>query len=109
VPVGNTPTRRNMAVRRKKRTARRKRSFSVNLIETGAGLAFLDAANAGQAAQSMLKGDIAGGLKTLGDAFKNQKDQMIRIGAGALAAKLVVSSLGGNKIVGSVGPLKLRA
>jgi hypothetical protein len=98
-----------MAVRRKKRTARRKRSFSVNLIETGAGLAFLDAANAGQAAQSMLKGDIAGGLKTLGDAFKNQKDQMIRIGAGALAAKLVVSSLGGNKIVGSVGPLKLRA
>jgi hypothetical protein len=98
-----------MAVRRKKRSARRKRSFSVNLIETGAGLAFLDAANAGQAAQSMLKGDIAGGLKTLGDAFKNQKDQMIRIGAGALAAKLVVSSLGGNKIVGSVGPLKLRA
>jgi hypothetical protein len=98
-----------MAVRRKKRTARRKRTFSVNLIETGAGLAFLDAANAGTAAQSMLKGDIAGGLKTLGDAFKNQKDQMIRIGAGALAAKLVVSSLGGNKIVGSVGPLKLRA
>jgi hypothetical protein len=98
-----------MAPRRKKRTARRKRTFSVNLIETGAGLAFLDAANAGSAAQSMLKGDIAGGLKTLGDAFKNQKDQMIRIGAGALAAKLVVSSLGGNKIVGSVGPLKLRA
>ena len=98
-----------MVPRRKKRTARRKRTFSVNLIETGAGLAFLDAANAGSAAQSMLKGDIAGGLKTLGDAFKNQKDQMIRIGAGALAAKLVVSSLGGNKIVGSVGPLKLRA
>jgi len=98
-----------MVARRKKRTARRKRTFSVNLIETGAGLAFLDAANAGSAAQSMLKGDIAGGLKTLGDAFKNQKDQMIRIGAGALAAKLVVSSLGGNKIIGAIGPLKLRA
>ena len=98
-----------MVVRRKKRTARRKRTFSVNLIETGAGLAFLDAANAGAAAQSMIKGDIAGGIKTLSAAFKSNKDSMIRIGAGALAAKLVVGSLGGNKIVGSVGPLKLRA
>ena len=51
MPVGNTPTMTIMAPRRKKRTARRKRSFSVNLIETGAGLAFLDAANAGQASQ----------------------------------------------------------
>ena len=98
-----------MVVRRKKRTARRKRTFSVNLIETGAGLAFLDASNAGAAAQSMVKGDIAGGLKTLSSAFKTNKDQMIRIGAGALAAKLVVGSLGGSKILGAIGPLKLRA
>ena len=99
-----------MAVRRgKKRSTRRKRSFSVNLIETGAGLAFLDAANAGAASQSFLKGDIQGGLKTLSSAFKTNKDQMVRIGAGALAAKLVVSSLGGSKILGAIGPLKLRA
>ena len=98
-----------MAPRRgKKRSTRRKRQFSVNLIETGAGLAFLDASNAGSAAQQMVKGDIAGGLKTLSGAFKSNKDQMIRIGAGALAAKLVVGSLGGSKILGAVGPLKLR-
>ena len=98
-----------MVVRRKKRTARRKRAFSVNLIETGAGLAFLDAANAGTAAQSFAKGDIQGGLKTLSSAFKSNKDAMVRIGAGALAAKLVVGSLGGSKILGAIGPLKLRA
>jgi len=98
-----------MAVRRKKRSARRKRSFSVNLIETGAGLAFLDAADAGKASQSFLKGDVKGGLSTLSNAFKTNKDQMVRIGAGALAAKLVVSSLGGSKILGAIGPLKLRA
>ena len=99
-----------MAVRRgRKRSARRKRSFSVNLIETGAGLAFLDAANAGTAAQSLLKGDIQGGIKTLTSAFKSNKDTMVRIGAGAFAAKLVVSSLGGSKILGAIGPLKLRA
>ena len=54
-----------MAVRRgRKRSPRRKRSFSVNLLETGAGLAFLDAANAGTAAQSFIKGDLKGGLDT---------------------------------------------
>ena len=99
-----------MAVRRKtRRTSRRRKSFSVNLIETGAGLAFLDAANAGTAAQSFLKGDINQGLSTLSSAFKSNKAQIVRIGAGALAAKLVVSSLGGSKILGAIGPLKLRA
>ena len=98
-----------MVVRRKKTRRRAKRQFSVNLIETGAGLAFLDAANAGTAAQSFAKGDIQGGLKTLSSAFKSNKDAMVRIGASALAAKLVVSSLGGSKILGSIGPLKLRA
>jgi hypothetical protein len=34
---------------------------------------------------------------------------MVRIGAGALAAKLVVSSLGGSKVLGKIGPLALRA
>jgi len=98
-----------MVARRKKTRRRAKRQFSVNLIETGAGLAFLDAANAGTAAQSFAKGDIQGGLKTLSSAFKSNKDAMVRIGASALAAKLVVSSLGGSKILGSIGPLKLRA
>ena len=99
-----------MAVRRRnnRRRTSRKKQFSVNLIETGAGLAFLDAADAGQAAQSFLKGDIQGGINTLSSAFKSNKDQMVRIGAGALAAKLVVGSLGGSKILGAVGPLKLR-
>jgi len=98
-----------MVARRKAPRKRSKRTFSINLIETGAGLAFLDASNAGTAAQAMVRGDIAGGLKTLSDAFKSNKDSMIRIGAGALAAKLVVGSLGGSKILGAIGPLKLRA
>ena len=110
VPVGNTPTGQIMVVRRgKKRTARRKRSFSVNLLETGAGLAFLDAANAGTAAQSFIKGDLKGGLDTLSNAFKTNKQDMIKIGAGTLAAKLVLGSLGGSKVLGAIGPLKLRA
>ena len=79
-----------MVVRRgRKRSPRSKRSFSVNLLETGAGLAFLDAANAGTAAQSFIRGDLKGGLDTLSNAFKTNKQDMIKIGAGTLAAKLV--------------------
>ena len=97
-----------MVVRRKKRSTRRKRTFSVNLIAVSYTHAFLDASNAGKAAQEMVGGNIKTGLETLSTAFKTNKDQMIRIGAGALAAKLVVGSLGGSKILGAVGPLKLR-
>jgi len=48
-------------------------------------------------------------LNTLSSAFQSNKQDMIKLGAGTLAAKLVVSSLGGSKILGSIGPLKLRA
>ena len=98
-----------MARRKASPRRRAKRSFSVNLLETGAGLAFLDAANAGTAAQSFLKGDLNGGLKTLSDAFKSNKNEMVRIGAATIAAKTVLSSLGGSKVLGAIGPLKLRA
>ena len=95
-------------VRRKPRRARRKRSFSINLLETGAGLAFLQAANAGTAAQSFMAGNIKGGIDVLSKAFRDNKNDFIKIGVGTLAAKLVLGSLGGNKVLGSVGPLKLR-
>ena len=99
-----------MAVRRgKRRSARRKRSFNVNLLELGAGLAFADAANAGTAAQSMLKGDIQGGLNVLSKSFKENKQDFIKIGAGTLAAKVILGAVGGSKVLGAIGPLKLRA
>jgi len=98
-----------MVVRRKVRRARKRKTFSINLLETGAGLAFLDAANAGAAAQSFIKGDINGGLRVLSDAFKTNKNDFIKIGIGTLAAKMVLGSLGGSKVLGSIGPLKLRS
>ena len=98
-----------MAARKKAPRRRARRSFNVNLLETGAGLAFLDAADAGPAAQSFLKGDLNGGLRTLSNAFKTNKNEMVKIGAATIAAKVVLSSLGGSKVLGAIGPLKLRA
>jgi len=97
-----------MVARRRTRRSRRKRSFSINLLETGAGLAFLDAANAGTAAKAFIKGDLPGGLNVLTTAFKTNKNDFIKIGVGTVAAKLILGSMGGSKILGSIGPLKLR-
>jgi len=97
-----------MAVRRKKTSRRRKRSFSVNVLDLGAGLAFADAANAGTAAQQMIKGDVKGGLDTLSSAFKTNKNAMVAIAAGSIAAKLVTRSVGAGQFA-AIGPLKLRA
>jgi hypothetical protein len=98
-----------MVARRKPRRARRRKSFSINLLETGAGLAFLQAANAGVAAQSFMGGNIKGGIDVLSKAFKDNKNDFIKIGVGTLAAKLVLGSMGGSKVLGSIGPLKLRS
>ena len=97
-----------MVARRKKRTARRKKTFSVNVLDLGAGLAFLDLSNAGTAAQQMLKGDIKSGVQTLSNAFKSNKNAMIAVGAGSLAAKLAVRGIAGSSQFGAIGPLKLR-
>jgi len=97
-----------MVARRKKATRRRKRSFSVNVLDLGAGLAFADAANAGTAAQQMVKGDVKGGLDTLSKAFKTNKNAMVAIAAGSIAAKLVTRSVGAGQFA-AIGPLKLRA
>jgi hypothetical protein len=97
-----------MAVRRKKTSRRRKRSFSVNVLDLGAGLAFADAANAGAAAQQMIKGDLKGGIDTLSNAFKTNKVAMVGIAAGSIAAKLVTRSVGAGQFA-AIGPLKLRA
>ena len=98
-----------MVARRKVRRARRRKSFSINLLETGAGLAFLQAANAGTAAQAFMAGNIKGGIDTLSKAFKANKNDFIKIGAATVVTKLVLGSLGGSKVLGSVGPLKFRA
>ena len=106
---GASPLRSNMVARRKPRRARRRKSFSINLLETGAGLAFLNAANAGTAAQAFMGGNIKGGIDVLTKAFKTNKNDFIKIGVGTLAAKLVLGSMGGSKVLGSIGPLKLRS
>ena len=99
-----------MAVRRRRpRRSRAKKTFSVPLIETGAGLALLAQSNAGTHLKSMLEGNIQGGLAGLNKSIQSNKNLMIKTLASAFIAKQVVRGFGGSKILARIGPVVARA
>ena len=98
-------------VRRRAR-ARRKpsRSFSINVIETGAALALLEQTNAGSAMKSFLAGDLNTGLTTLSKGAQSNKQAIIKTLIGSMVAKVAVKALTrGSPVLASLGPIKVRA
>ena len=62
-----------MAPRRKKRRSRAKKTFSIPLIETGAGLSLLTQSNAGAHLKTMLEGNVQAGLDGLNKSIQSIK------------------------------------
>ena len=98
-----------MAVRRKERRSRARKTFSIPLIETGAGLALLAQSNAGGAIKTMLEGNVQQGLTDLNSSIQSNKNLMIKTLASAFIAKQVVRGFGGSKILARIGPVVARA
>jgi hypothetical protein len=98
-----------VARRRKPRRSRARKTFSIPLIETGAGLALLAQSDAGGAIKTMLDGDIQGGLTALNSSIQTNKNQMIKTLGTAFIAKQVVRGFGGSKILARIGPVVARA
>ena len=99
-----------MVARRKaRRRSRAKKTFSIPLIETGAGLALLAQSNVGGAVKTMLAGNIEKGLSDLNKSVQTNKNAMIKTLATAFIAKQVVRGFGGTKILARIGPLVARA
>ena len=99
-----------MAVRRKaRRRSRAKKTFSIPLIETGAGLAILAQSNAGAHLKTMLAGNLEAGLNGLNKSIMDNKSMMIKTLASAFIAKQVVRGFGGSKILARIGPVVARA
>ena len=70
-----------MAPRRKKRRSRARKTFSVPLIETGAGIALVSQSQIGAHLKTALEGNVQGGLEGLAASIqtnKNQNDQDAR-------------------------------
>ena len=98
-----------MAVRRKARRSRARKTFSVPLIETGAGLALLAQSDAGTHLKAMLEGNVQQGLSGLNSSIQANKNLMIKTLASAFIAKQVVRGFGGSKILARIGPVVARA
>ena len=98
-----------VARRRKPRRSRAKKTFSIPLIETGAGLALIAQSNVGQHVQTMLGGNLQGGLDGLNKSIMTNKNMMIKTLASAFIAKQVVRGFGGSKILARIGPVVARA
>jgi len=98
-----------VARRRKPRRSRAKKTFSIPLIETGAGLALLSQSDAGGALKQMLDGDVQGGLASLNSSIQSNKNDMIKTLGTAFIAKQVVRGFGGSKILARLGPVVARA
>ena len=98
-----------VARRRKPRRSRAKKTFSIPLIETGAGLALVAQSNVGQHVQTMLAGNLQAGLDGLNKSIMANKNLMIKTLASAFIAKQVVRGFGGSKILARIGPVVARA
>ena len=80
-----------MAPRRKAPRRRAKKSFNISAIEAGTALSLAQSTGADQAVQSMLKGDVAGGLKVLQSNVMSNKQRITATLAGAFVAKSLTS------------------
>ena len=98
-----------MAPRRKKRRSRAKKTFSIPLIETGAGLSLLAQSNAGKHLKTMLEGNVQAGLDGLNKSITTNKNLMIKTLGTAFIAKQIVRGFGGSKILARIGPVVARA
>ena len=97
-----------MVARRKAPRRRAKKSFNISAIEAGTALSLAQSTGAANAAQSMLKGDIAGGLKSLESNVMGNKQRIV----GTLAASFVAKALTKGFTSGTLaklGPIRIKA
>lgn len=105
----NTPSRKRATRRTNnpRSTMRRKKTFSIPLVQTVAGLALLGIASQGITQGAALAKPVAA-LQKAGDNLIINKDQAIKIGLGSLVAQFVATEVLKKRTVGSIGPIKLK-
>ena len=98
-----------VARRRKARRSRARKTFSIPLIETGAGIALVSQSGLGTHLRTALDGNVEGALSGLNASIQENKNLMIKTLGTAFIAKAVVRGFGGSKILARIGPLVARA
>jgi len=86
---------------------KRKKTFSIPLVQTVAGLALLGIATQGITQTAILAKPLAS-IEAAGKNLIDNKDEAIKIGLGSLVAQFVATEVLKKRTVGSIGPIKLK-
>ncbi len=97
-----------MAPRRKAPRRRAKKSFNISAIEAGTALSLAQSTGAATAAQQMLKGDIAGGLKALESNVMSNKQRIVGTLAAAFVAKALTKGFSSGTLA-KLGPIRIKS
>tara|TARA_Y100001963_G_scaffold154973_1_gene244938 strand:- start:1499 stop:1792 length:294 start_codon:yes stop_codon:yes gene_type:complete len=97
-----------MVAKRKAPRRRAKKSFNISAIEAGTALSLAQSTGAANAAQSMLKGDIAGGLKSLESNVMGNKQRIVGTLAAAFVAKALTKGFTSGTLA-KLGPIRIKA
>ena len=95
-------------VSRRRRSVRRKKSFTISAIETGAALSLASSAGVDSALKSALGGNLSGALSTIQSSVKTNRNQIIGTLVAAFVGKMLAKSFGNGQIA-KLGPIRIKA
>ena len=95
-------------VRRRRRSVRRKKSFTISAIETGAALSLASSAGVDTAIKSALAGNLSGALSTIQSSVKTNRNQIIGTLGAAFVGKMLAKSFGNGQLA-KLGPIRVKA
>jgi len=106
----SSPSRRKARASPKRRStmSRRRKTFSIPLVQSVAGLAIANIATKGITSSKFVENPI-GSLTTAGNNLLGNKDTVIKLGLGSLVAQFVATEVLRKRTIGSIGPIKLKA
>jgi len=93
---------------RRKRTYRRKKSFTISAIETGAALSLASSAGVDTAIQEALTGNLSGALGTIQTNVASNKNKIIGTLGAAFVGKMLAKSFGNGQLA-KLGPIRVKA
>ena len=95
-------------VRRRRRSVRRKKSFTISAIETGAALSLASSAGVDKALKTALAGNIPLALSTVQKAVNTNKNKIIGTLGAAYVGKMLAKSFGNGQLA-KLGPVRIKA
>ena len=92
---------------RRKRTYRRKKSFTISAIETGAALSLASSAGVDTAVKLALGGDLGLALAEVQTSVASNKNKIIGTLGAAFVGKMIAKSFGNGQIA-RLGPIRIK-